>query len=193
MEVSGQLHAPAALPVGKRPWCPLDRRLGGPQSRYGGGGMYLHRHKKSHFPIRRSVLQTLRHFYGNLWKTLNNEETCHISLPTWLFGRSFSWKIPVSGNEGNKTGSEHLQVSCRNHAVLYDEGFKTPRQVKQQRFYWKYLPSYPSTCRIFHYMTVQDLEVFTAMKIQVVVFWVVTPRSKVLRKAGILPHHYMVS
>jgi len=42
-------------------------------------------------------------------------------------------------------------------------------------------------------MTVQDLEVFTAMKIQVVVFWVVTPRSKVLRKAGILPHHYMVS
>jgi hypothetical protein len=27
MEVSGQLHAPAALPQGKSPWCPLDRRL----------------------------------------------------------------------------------------------------------------------------------------------------------------------
>jgi hypothetical protein len=34
--VSGQLHAPAALPPGKRvPQYPLDRRLGGPQSRSG--------------------------------------------------------------------------------------------------------------------------------------------------------------
>jgi hypothetical protein len=32
MEVSGQLHATAALPQGKSPWYPLDRRLGGPQS-----------------------------------------------------------------------------------------------------------------------------------------------------------------
>jgi hypothetical protein len=38
MEVSGQLHAPAALPPGKEPWYPLDRRLGGPQSRSGRGG-----------------------------------------------------------------------------------------------------------------------------------------------------------
>jgi hypothetical protein len=38
MEVSGQLHAPAALPPGKSPWYPLDRRLGGPQSRSGYGG-----------------------------------------------------------------------------------------------------------------------------------------------------------
>jgi hypothetical protein len=35
MEVSGQLHAPAALPQGESPWYPLDRRLGGPQSRCG--------------------------------------------------------------------------------------------------------------------------------------------------------------
>jgi hypothetical protein len=33
MEMSGQLHAPAALPPEKEPWYPLDRRLGGPQSR----------------------------------------------------------------------------------------------------------------------------------------------------------------
>jgi hypothetical protein len=39
MEVSGQLHAPVALPQGKRPWYPLDRRLGGPQSRSGRGGV----------------------------------------------------------------------------------------------------------------------------------------------------------
>jgi hypothetical protein len=31
----GQLHAPAALPPGKAPPVPLDRRLGGPQSRSG--------------------------------------------------------------------------------------------------------------------------------------------------------------
>jgi hypothetical protein len=38
MEVSGQLHAPAALPPRKSPWYPLDRRLGGPQSRPGRDG-----------------------------------------------------------------------------------------------------------------------------------------------------------
>jgi hypothetical protein len=37
MEVSGQLHAPAALPQGKSPWYPLYRRLGGPQIRSGRG------------------------------------------------------------------------------------------------------------------------------------------------------------
>jgi hypothetical protein len=35
MDVSGQLHAPAALAQGKIPWYPLVRRLGGPQSRSG--------------------------------------------------------------------------------------------------------------------------------------------------------------
>jgi hypothetical protein len=38
MEVSGQLHAPAALPPGKEPLVPIDRRLGGPESRSGHGG-----------------------------------------------------------------------------------------------------------------------------------------------------------
>jgi hypothetical protein len=38
MEVSGHLNDPAALPQGKSPWYPLDRRLGGPQSRSGRGG-----------------------------------------------------------------------------------------------------------------------------------------------------------
>jgi hypothetical protein len=37
MEASGQPNAPAALPQGKSPWYPLDRRLGGPQSRSGRG------------------------------------------------------------------------------------------------------------------------------------------------------------
>jgi hypothetical protein len=38
MEVSDQLHAPAALPRGKSPWYSLARRLGGPQTRSGDGG-----------------------------------------------------------------------------------------------------------------------------------------------------------
>jgi hypothetical protein len=38
MEVSGQLYNPAALPPGKSPWYPLDRKLGGPQSRSGLAG-----------------------------------------------------------------------------------------------------------------------------------------------------------
>jgi hypothetical protein len=38
VEVSGQFHAPAALPPGKELRYPLDRRLGGPQSRSGRGG-----------------------------------------------------------------------------------------------------------------------------------------------------------
>jgi hypothetical protein len=38
MEVSGQLHAPAALSQGNGPCFPLGRRLDGPQSRSGRGG-----------------------------------------------------------------------------------------------------------------------------------------------------------
>jgi hypothetical protein len=38
MEVSGHVHAPAALPQGKRLQYQLDRRLGGPQSRFERGG-----------------------------------------------------------------------------------------------------------------------------------------------------------
>jgi hypothetical protein len=37
MEVSDQLHAPAALPPGKIPWYSLDRSLGGSWSRPGRG------------------------------------------------------------------------------------------------------------------------------------------------------------
>jgi len=38
MEVNDHLYAQAALPQGKRPWYPLDRRLDGPQSQSGHGG-----------------------------------------------------------------------------------------------------------------------------------------------------------
>jgi hypothetical protein len=35
MEVTGQFHTPAALPLQKLPWYQLDRRLDGLQSRSG--------------------------------------------------------------------------------------------------------------------------------------------------------------
>jgi hypothetical protein len=38
MEVGGWFHAPTALPQGKIPWYPLDRRLGGAKSRSGRDG-----------------------------------------------------------------------------------------------------------------------------------------------------------
>jgi hypothetical protein len=38
METSGQLHAPAALLPENSPQYPLDRRMGGAQSRSGRGG-----------------------------------------------------------------------------------------------------------------------------------------------------------
>jgi hypothetical protein len=38
MEVSAQLHAPAAFSQGNSPWYSLDRKLGGSQSRSGRGG-----------------------------------------------------------------------------------------------------------------------------------------------------------
>jgi len=38
MEVSGQLHAPAALSPGNNRWYPLDRRLCGPLNQSGRGG-----------------------------------------------------------------------------------------------------------------------------------------------------------
>jgi hypothetical protein len=37
MEVSGQRHAPDALPLGKEPLVTMEIRLGGPQSRSGRG------------------------------------------------------------------------------------------------------------------------------------------------------------
>jgi hypothetical protein len=38
MEVSGQLHAPAALSPGKESLVPIGQEAGGPQSRSGQGG-----------------------------------------------------------------------------------------------------------------------------------------------------------
>jgi hypothetical protein len=60
MEVSGQLHSPAALPLqGKISWYPLDRMVDGTQSLYGRGGEEKNSHALPGFepPIIQPVAQ----------------------------------------------------------------------------------------------------------------------------------------
>jgi hypothetical protein len=55
LEVSGQLHAQAALPRGKIPQYPLDRRMGGPHNHSGRRG------KEKISPLRGLVLRPSRY------------------------------------------------------------------------------------------------------------------------------------
>jgi hypothetical protein len=61
MEVSGQFHAPAALPQEKSSWYSLNTRLGGPQSRSGHGS----EEKNSHpLPgLEPPIIQPVAHRY----------------------------------------------------------------------------------------------------------------------------------
>jgi hypothetical protein len=62
MEVSGQLHAPVALTPGKSLRYPLDRRLGGPQTRSGQSGedeKFHHATAGNWTPVVQSVAQSL--------------------------------------------------------------------------------------------------------------------------------------
>jgi hypothetical protein len=60
MEVNGQLHAPAALPQGKEPRYPLDRRLGGPQSRSGRNGEEKNSHPRRESNTRTPIAQPIK-------------------------------------------------------------------------------------------------------------------------------------
>jgi hypothetical protein len=62
MELSDQLHAPAALPQGKSPWYPLNRRLGGPQSRSGHAGEEKNSHTLLGFEP--PIIQPVAHRYA---------------------------------------------------------------------------------------------------------------------------------
>jgi hypothetical protein len=78
MEVSGQLHDPAALHPGKEPLVPLDRRLGGPQSRSGRGGEEKNSQPQSGIepqnpdcPARSPALYWLSyHGFSKIWYTI---------------------------------------------------------------------------------------------------------------------------
>jgi len=72
MEVSGQLHAPAALPQGKSLWYPLHRWLGGPQSQLGCSSVEINSQPQSgpKLPIIQLIAQ---HYITELSWLLNNE------------------------------------------------------------------------------------------------------------------------
>jgi hypothetical protein len=86
MDVSGQLHAPAALPREKSPWYPLDRRLGGPQSRTGCGG-----EEKNSQPPPGDVLHLLSYYPISI--VLKIRAVIAHSVKRWATG----WTIGVLG------------------------------------------------------------------------------------------------
>jgi hypothetical protein len=61
MEVSGKLHAPAALSPGKEPLVPLDRRLSERQSRSGHGGE--EKNSQPLLEIRTPIVQPIAQHY----------------------------------------------------------------------------------------------------------------------------------
>jgi hypothetical protein len=65
MEASDQLHAPVALPPGKEPHCPLDRNLGGPQSRSGRGVEEKNSQPLQGFESRSSDMQPVVSLYAD--------------------------------------------------------------------------------------------------------------------------------
>jgi hypothetical protein len=65
MEVSGQLHARPLYPQGKSPWYPLDRRLGGPQSRSESGGEKKNSHPRRESNPRTPIVQPAAQRYTN--------------------------------------------------------------------------------------------------------------------------------
>jgi hypothetical protein len=74
MEVGGQLY-----PQGKGPWYPLDRRLGGPQSRSGRGGEEkILSHCRESNP-RTPIVQSVAQRYTN-WANHGSIAYIHISM-----------------------------------------------------------------------------------------------------------------
>jgi hypothetical protein len=65
MELSGQLYAPAVYSQGKSPWYPLDRRLGGPQSRSGRRG-----EEKNSQPLPALEPPIIQRYTTELWAPL---------------------------------------------------------------------------------------------------------------------------
>jgi hypothetical protein len=68
MEVSGQLHDPAALPQGKSSWYSFDR-LGRPQNRSGSGGEEKNSQPRRESNPRTSIVQAVAQRYTD-WRKL---------------------------------------------------------------------------------------------------------------------------
>ena len=102
MEISGKIHAPAALSAGKNPPYPLNRRLGGPQSqsgRFEEDKSLFHLPEFKHRTLQAAALSLHRLSYTSYISLHNNEKklftdysyqnliTDHV--PFWLTLRSY--------------------------------------------------------------------------------------------------------
>jgi len=99
MEDSCQLHAPAALPHGKRPLYPLNRRLGGPRSRSGHSG------EDKHFQplpgLEPPIIQAVAQGYATklsrlLFILVNKRKLCISALYDFVFPLSFEFDFVSS-------------------------------------------------------------------------------------------------
>jgi hypothetical protein len=110
MEVSGQLHAPdALLPRGKMLY-PLDKRMGGPQSRFGSGGEGKNSHDYPSWELRPgrptrslvTILTELSRLVISLYSTKN--KSCFILLH----------QLPIQNAAASLLLSKYLQFLVHN-------------------------------------------------------------------------------
>jgi hypothetical protein len=125
--VSGQPHAPAALPRRKSPWYPLDRRLGGSQSRSGRSGENSWPYRGSNSDL--SVVQPLRIRYTN-WA---------IPALGWVGDvNSQNWATYEQINHQNKkinfTNQQHEEGSLALRLHYYRKVASTPQASKTDRW-----------------------------------------------------------
>jgi hypothetical protein len=138
MEVSGQLHAPAALPWGRCPRHPLDRRLGGPQTRPGHGG-----EEKNSLPLlviepQSSSLQPNHNIgwaitapgktnYKNLkWIALaqNLVRCLALVLAVFIFGVYCQSYVFISDYLNYKSIKQWKAFKCTTSSIKWDGHFK---------------------------------------------------------------------
>jgi hypothetical protein len=115
MEVNGQLQASAALPQGKEPPIPLDRRLGGPQSRAGRSD----EEEKSHHWACREL---------NPGRPARSLITILTELPLLQFIPSTHW---TGGWVGPRVG---LDVIAKRNKIPPPAGNRTPDTLIENKF-----------------------------------------------------------
>jgi hypothetical protein len=135
MEVSGQLHAPAGLLLGKEPLVPiypLDKRLGGPQSRFGRGGEEKNSQLLTGFepPVNQPLAQ--RHTTEQTRRTIFRRYILILSLhlclglPNGLFPSGFPTKILYTHlfSPIRTTCTAHLNILHLITLIIFDEVYR---------------------------------------------------------------------
>jgi hypothetical protein len=120
MEVSGQLHAPAALPLRKGPRYPLGRRLSGPQSRSGRYGV-----EKNPAPS---------HEYREIWlyREMWLQKTRHYIIFLFIWNREiYKHKLKKSCHARNES------TLCRCDTNIRIRDWRTVWRISISRYFTK--------------------------------------------------------